>query len=89
LDDLLRRLDNLLNDGNDWSRGRQIGLGLVKPTLDTVRKRNLLLSHSKRWEEGEQRDEAHDAVDRRTRVDKHKFIKLTDNFNDGILTWAD
>lgn len=63
-------LDDLLNDGSgggDRGGSRQVGLGLVEPALDTVREGNLLLSHSKSWEEGDDRGEAHDAEELMTR----------------------
>ena len=54
--------DHLLNRGGDHrSSRRQIRLGFVEPTLNTIRDGNLLLRCSKRWEDGEELDETHNA----------------------------
>ena len=56
--------DHLLNSSGDHrsSRGQKL-LGFVEPTLDAIREGNLLLRRSKRWEDGEELDETHDARD--------------------------
>lgn len=43
-------LDHLLN-GHHGSRGREVILGLVEPTLHTISQRDLLLRRSKRGED--------------------------------------
>lgn len=53
-------LDHLLN-GNHGSRGREVILGLVEPTLHTISQRDLLLRRSKRGEDSDERSEAHGA----------------------------
>lgn len=53
-------LDHLLN-GNHGSRGREVILGLIEPTLHTIAQRDLLLRRSKRGEDSDKRSEAHGA----------------------------
>lgn len=60
-------LDDLLDGGDDGSGRGQVGLGLVEPALDPVTQGDLLLRRSKRGEDGEELDEAHDAGSGRTR----------------------
>lgn len=48
-----------LHDGIGRNGGRNVRLGLVEPSLDTVGQRHLLLRHGKGREEGDKRCETH------------------------------
>lgn len=54
--------DDLLNRRNDRSRGWQVRLGLVEPSLNSIRKGNLILRCSKGWEDNESLNESHDGA---------------------------
>jgi hypothetical protein len=54
--------DDLLDRRNDRSRGWQVRFGLVEPSLNSIRKGDLLLRRSKGWEDNESLNESHGAA---------------------------
>jgi hypothetical protein len=69
--------DDLLDRRNDRSRGWQVRFGLVEPSLNSIRKGDLLLRRSKGWEDNESLNESHGAAELVTMTISALWIEWT------------